>query len=98
MKLSQSQTAVLLEAKDRQFFDYHDAARVGGNGKTLSTLVKKGLLTKNGYPDGSNDWSITDSGRAAVDGVDVAKPDGRSDVAAAVNDMTTRAGGGKVPG
>jgi hypothetical protein len=91
VKFSQSQSAVLLVAKDGQFFDYHDAARAGGNGKTLSTLVKKGLLTKNGYPDGSNDWSITDAGRAAINGGHVAKPDGRSDMAAAVDEMTTGA-------
>ena len=47
---------------------YLDVIRVGGNASTLAALVKKGLLIKKGFQNYSNDWSITDAGRAAVTG------------------------------
>jgi hypothetical protein len=65
-ELSAAQSAVLLVAGNRKFFNYYEAASIGGNGRTLAAMVRAGLLVKNEYPDGSNDWSITDAGRAAI--------------------------------
>lgn len=65
-KLTPPQGAALLAASRRAFIDFHSVMRVGANGKTLAALCKLGLLEKVSYPDGSNDWKITDAGRERV--------------------------------
>ncbi len=55
MKLSPPKSAVLLAASARKFIHFSDVLRVGGNAATLAALVRKGLLVKNSYPDGSKD-------------------------------------------
>ena len=65
-KLSATQSAVLSNAASTTFISFYAAARVGGNGKTLSALTERGLLQKIEYPDGSKEWRITDAGKAAL--------------------------------
>jgi hypothetical protein len=67
-KPSAAQRAVLALASGKQFVSFHEAVGIGAPGPTLAAAVRAGWLTKNQYPDGSNDWSITDAGRAALKG------------------------------
>lgn len=68
MKLTSLQIEVL-KLMAVEPITYSQAAKVGGNGKTLFSLVIKGVATKRtaaGYP--GNTWSITPAGRAVLTG------------------------------
>lgn len=66
MRLTTPQVAVLKGAAGKTYFTFRDAVQVGGNGTTLASLTKRGLLVRNDYPDRSKDWQITQDGRAEL--------------------------------
>lgn len=68
MKLNATQLAVLRMAASKTEIDYHAVARdTGANGRTLTALEVRALLVKHQYPDGSNVWRITNTGRTALE-------------------------------
>lgn len=66
MKLTSAQIAVLEAAVDRDAVDYYRTASAGGSGRTLSTLMSRGLLTERRLANKQRAWVITDAGRAAL--------------------------------
>lgn len=66
-KLSITQRAVLQAAFDTHNcqIDFFDAAKAGGNGSTLGSLEKRGLLYSRTYANGRF-WELTPAGRSAI--------------------------------
>lgn len=68
MKLTPAQRVVLAEAANGAL-THVDAVRLGGNGRTLSSLTDKGLLTPRFTPTGrdARRWYLTDAGRKLLE-------------------------------
>lgn len=76
MKLNASQLSVLRNVAANKKATYSQAVVAGGNGKTVQTLVERGLLAVNA-PKKATDvttYSITAAGKAALKAADKAAP------------------------